>query len=239
MKNQIRMEHVEVAVSKVLQRLMEYAQVPPATAMRLFDTQAQGLSDQEAAERLVTYGKNEVAHEKAPAWYKQLFWAFINPFKIVLLILGGLSLVMDVILAPPGEREFKAVIIITTMVTVSGLLRFWQEFRSNRAAEQLRLLVQTTATVERREAGKKEVPMAELVPGDIVHLSAGDMIPADVLLLSAKDLFVSQAVLTGESLPVEKYDVLANIQEKVPARQLPCQQIPWNCPISVSWAPAW
>lgn len=105
------------------------------------------------------------------------------------------------------------------MVVVSGVLRFVQEYRSTQAAEKLKALVSTTATVKRRNrldnpGEQREIPINELVPGDIIHLAAGDMIPADVRLLSSKDLFVSQAVLTGESLPVEKYDTLGAVVEK-------------------------
>lgn len=147
--------------------------------------------------------------------------------------------------APPNQRaevvaatlndadaDWRTVIVMSTMIIVSALLRFWQEFRSTKAAERLKAMVRTTATVIRKMddqketsdatlisamgsiPGKKEVPMAELVPGDIIQLSAGDMIPADVRLLQTKDLYVSQSALTGESMPVEKIDNLAAVVEK-------------------------
>ena len=115
------------------------------------------------------------------------------------------------------------VIILTAMITLSGLLRFWQEYRSVRAAERLTAMVRTKATLSRvrskpaqlangdsplERGGRQEVSIAEVVPGDIIHLSAGDMIPADVRVITAEDLFVSQSVLTGESMPVEKHDRL-------------------------------
>src|ERR1019366_3587254 len=113
--------------------------------------------------------------------------------------------------------------VVSVMVLVSVVMRFLQEFRSSRAAEALRAMVRTTATVTRRYAhdantellvsDKREVPFEDLVPGDIVHLSAGDMIPADIRLVSSKDLFVSQSALTGEAMPVEKYDTLAGVVE--------------------------
>jgi P-type Mg2+ transporter len=113
---------------------------------------------------------------------------------------------------------------VSVMIVVSVVMRFFQEFRSSRAAEALRAMVRTTATVTRRYAHrddehvliseKREIPFEELVPGDIVHLSAGDMIPADIRLISSKDLFVSQSALTGEAMPVEKYDTLAGVVEK-------------------------
>lgn len=164
------------------------------------------MSAGEAALRLETCGPNKIAQEKVTPWYVQLIRVFFNPFIAVLLFLAGISLVMDVILAAPRDRSWRTVVVITVMVTVSGMLRFFQEYRSNQEAEQLKALVRTTATVLRSGTGIREVDMEELAPGDVIQLAAGDMIPADVRLLAAKDLFVSQAALTGESEPVEKYD---------------------------------
>jgi Mg2+-importing ATPase len=166
-----------------------------------------GLNTDEVEAKQEQYGLNEVAHEKAPAWYVQLFQAFLNPFIGVLIVLAAVSLVMDVVLAPPGGADYKTVIVVTVMVLLSSLLRFSQEYRSNIAAEKLQSMVKTTATVARNGSGKKEVDIKELVPGDIIYLSAGDMIPADCRVLHSKDLFVSQSVLTGEAMPVEKREV--------------------------------
>ena len=94
--------------------------------------------------------------------------------------------------------------LLSLMILLSSLIRFWQEYRSNRAAERLKSMIKTTALVLRQDQGKKEIDIKELVPGDIVFLSAGDMIPADCRILQSKDLFVSQSILSGESLPVEK-----------------------------------
>lgn len=117
------------------------------------------------------------------------------------------------------ETDLTGVIIIVTMVLLSGLLRFWQEYRTNKAAEALKSLVRTTATVFRRDnqtgrSVRKEIPIKCLVPGDIVLLSAGDMVPADLKLVESRDLFISQAILTGESIPVEKYDTLGDVSAK-------------------------
>jgi Mg2+-importing ATPase len=172
--------------------------------LSMLDRNWDGLSDTQAKERLLKFGKNEVHHEKAPGWYKQLIQAFINPFIGILFIIAVISFIMDVWLAKPGEEEYKTVIMVGIMVMVSTLLRFSQEYRSNRAAEQLKSMVKTTATVLRTGNDKKEIDIKELVPGDIVFISAGDMIPADCRIIQSKDLFVSQAMLTGESLPVEK-----------------------------------
>lgn len=170
-------------------------------------TRMAGLSSEEVEDRLEKYGLNEVAGEKPAPWPIQLLLAFISPFIIVLLILAAVSLIVDVILATPAERSWGTVTVIVLMVAISGLLGFYQEYRSNRAAEQLQAMVRTTATVTRGDQGTTELPMAELVPGDIIQLSAGDMIPADVQIFRAKDLFVNQAALTGEAEPVEKYSI--------------------------------
>jgi len=167
------------------------------------ETEITGLSKIEARERRAKFGLNEVAHEKAPKWYVQFFQAFINPFIAVLIILAIISLITDVVIQKPGEEDYTTVLVISTMVMLSAMLRFVQEFRSNQAAEKLKSMVKTTATVIRAE-GKSEIDIKKLVPGDIIQLSAGDMIPADVRILQSKDLFVSQSMLTGEAIPVEK-----------------------------------
>ena len=104
----------------------------------------------------------------------------------------------------PEDFDALTVTIILTMVFISGTLRFVQESRSGNAAEKLLAMITTTCTVIRRGQDTSEIPMDELVAGDVVRLSAGDMIPADVRILEAKDFFVSQASLTGESEPIEK-----------------------------------
>jgi len=164
------------------------------------DSTPAGLDEEQIEARLDRDGTNEAAHEKPPHWALQLARTFWNPFIIVLVVLAGVQLVTSDDLTGP--------IIIAVMVLISVVLSFTQEFRSSRAAEKLKAMVRNTATVTRRASDghseRIEVPVVELVAGDIVHLSAGDMVPADLRLLGAKDLFISQAILTGESLPVEK-----------------------------------
>jgi Mg2+-importing ATPase len=182
------------------------------TTLESLRTSPEGLINAEASRRLAKDGPNEVAHDKPPHWALQLLSSFKNPFILVLIALALIQYVGD-------PEELKPVIIVAVMVSLSVGLRFWQELRSGRAAERLKSMVRTTATVLRRSRyGAKpervEIPMRDLVAGDIVVLGAGDMIPADVRLLESRDLFVSQAVLTGESLPVEKYDTLGNVAGK-------------------------
>ncbi|WP_292370680.1 magnesium-translocating P-type ATPase [Methanoregula sp. UBA64] len=185
-------------------RLTRLSRMPVADVLTELATGAGGIGEEEAAARLERYGKNEIATEKPPRWYVQLLSAFLNPFNGVLLVLAIVSLFTDVILSAPEEQNWQSVAVISVMVLISVFIRFWQEYRSGREAEGLRAMVRTTGTVYRADAGRKEVPISELVPGDILHISAGDMVPGDVRLLSAKDLFLAQSALTGESMPVEK-----------------------------------
>ncbi|MGW7341888.1 magnesium-translocating P-type ATPase [Streptomyces sp. NPDC054854] len=171
------------------------------------DTSRAGLTHAEAALRLERHGANVVARERAPRRPVQLAKAYWNPFIGVLVFLAAVMFWQDP--ADPG------VVILSVMVGISGLLRFWQEFRSGRAADALKQLVTTTCAVHRRAGSGSapttfEVPMDQVVPGDLVKLAAGDLIPADLRLVAAKDLMVSQAALSGESLPVAKADIRAD-----------------------------
>ncbi|MDN3584236.1 magnesium-translocating P-type ATPase [Mucilaginibacter flavus] len=186
----------------------------------LLDTREQGLSKAEARSRFLIHGANEVSHEKAPGWYIQLLQAFVNPFIGVLVVLAAISIITDVVIQAPADRDFSTVAIICIMVTLSVLLRFIQEYRSNQAAEKLKSMVKTTATVVRYGEDKQEIDIKELVPGDIIQLAAGDMIPADIRVLQSKDLFVSQAMLTGESVPAEKIADANPSPEKISVLEL-------------------
>src|ERR1700680_2672505 len=188
--------------------LPELCDCAPEEALKRLDAGRGGLTQEQVEERLGQYGLNEVSHEKPPSWYEQLFHAFLTPFNGVLFAVSIVSLFTDVIFAAPEDRTFRTIIVLSAMVLLSTLLRFWQEFRSNKAAEELKAMVHNTTAVLRAGMEKpQETPISALVPGDVVYLSAGDMTPADVRLLAAKDLFVSQAMLTGESIPLEKYPV--------------------------------
>ncbi|MDW8244567.1 MAG: magnesium-translocating P-type ATPase [Thermogemmata sp.] len=178
-----------------MQTMLDVAQRTPEDVLSSLNTTPKGLSRLEALIRRDRYGPNEIASERPLPWYLQLLQSFHTPFTYLLLTLAIISFATD---------DLKATLIISLMVGISGVLRFWQEYRSGQAAERLRALVRTTATVLRPDNPPQEVPIQELVPGDVVHLSAGDLVPADVRLLSAKDLFVNQATFTGESIPVEK-----------------------------------
>lgn len=187
------------------EKLIKASEMKLENLLKKMNTSLNGHSDKKVKTLIDKYGENVISHEKPESVFKKIFNAFVNPFTIVLFILAMISVVTDIILPDPDDRSFRTLIVLTTMVTISGFLRFIQEIRSSNAAENLKAMVKTTATVER--AGKKEIPLSDIVPGDIVYLAAGDMIPADIRIISSKDLFVSQSALTGESEPVEKYDV--------------------------------
>ncbi|MBN8714626.1 MAG: magnesium-translocating P-type ATPase [Xanthomonadales bacterium] len=186
-----------------------YASTPTGELLAALATGQGGLDAEQINDRLNRDGFNEVSHEKPPHWSRQLLRAFKNPFIIVLLVLAVVQLASD-------RGDLTGPIIIAVMVAISVVLSFTQEYRSARAAENLKAMVRNTATVTRRaEDGHSEqieVPVVELVVGDIVHLGAGDMVPADLRLLTAKDLFISQAILTGESLPIEKSPPAAGVE---------------------------
>jgi Mg2+-importing ATPase len=215
--------------STVSPLLWELAQGDPSTALKTMKSSLEGLTGIEVEQRRSLYGWNEVAHEGPTPWWVRLLKGFSSPFILVLVILAIVSYVTDIYpVREPQVADWKKVSILTAMILVSGILRFWQEFRSERAAAGLRAMVRTTATVSRVRTSapqsasfssfpgqdyRQEVPIAELVPGDIIHFSAGDMIPADVRLIAAKDFFVNQSVLTGESMPVEKQETLGRRDE--------------------------
>jgi len=197
--------------------LLELSSLTPDAAMTQLGTSLAGLDEATAEVRLAEHGANEVAHEQHKSAVRRLLELFLTPLSVLLLALATVNYFTG---------EIKGAIVIAVMVVLSSLLSFMQEFRSNRAAERLRAMVSTTATVFRKEVpaewldrsaealgletragptSRVEIPLTGVVPGDIIHLSAGDIVPADVRMLSAKDMFVNQASLTGESLPVEKF----------------------------------
>lgn len=169
------------------------------------DSAAGGLTSDEAARRRRLYGLNIPPQDIPEHWLRRLIRSFVSPFNAILTGIAVLSLSVDFLSPPDGRRDYRTVAVVLFMVLLSSLLRFIQEHRSARAAEKLRRLVRSTASVKRPGIPPGEIDMSLLVPGDVIALSAGDMIPADLRVFQCKDLFVSQSVLTGESAPVEKH----------------------------------
>jgi Mg2+-importing ATPase len=181
--------------------LREAAMQESAAVLQKFNTTAAGLSEAEVETRLLQYGPNEVAQEKKHSWLWRLWIAALNPLVILL------SLLAIITFATANEpSDYIGGSLMVLMVLLGLLLRFVQETKADTAAAKLKAMIKVTATAL-RDGQPKEIPLKDLVPGDIVKLSAGDMIPGDVRLIASKDLFVIQATLTGESLPVEKTDV--------------------------------
>jgi Mg2+-importing ATPase len=169
-----------------------------------------GLAEGEAEKRLEQVGLNAVAQEEGNTYRDLLVKALLNPLVILLSLLAVVSALTG---------DLRAAVVMVMMVVLGVALRFVQEAKAGTAAAKLKAMIRVTATVI-REDRTREIPLAELVPGDIVRLAAGDMIPADIRLLSSKDLFIIQASLTGESLPVEKFDA----RETVP----PASPLEWK-----------
>jgi Mg2+-importing ATPase len=163
--------------------------------LRDLRTSLNGLTQSEADARIRSTGLNEVAQEHKQGWLLRILKISGNPLVILLVTLSSLSFL---------SGDARAGSLMALMVALSVGLRFWQENRADNAAEKLKAMIHVTATVL-RDGAPREIPLKDLVPGDIVKLSAGDLIPGDVRVLATKDLFVSQGSLTGESLPVEKF----------------------------------
>ena len=171
-------------------------------ALVLLDATANGLTVEQATERLNAVGPNTIeATTKTLA--RRIADAFIDPFAGILAALALVSLYIDVLAVPEPQRDPSTVIVIGIMLLVSGGMKFIQEARSGNAAEALKDLVSSTCTAL-RDGGRIEIPFDELVPGDVIRLSAGDMVPADARIITARDLFVIESALTGESEAVEK-----------------------------------
>ncbi len=201
---------------------IQFAAVHPLNeVLKNLHTTLLGLDAEGVSNNRSQYGTNKITHEKQKSLPKRLTEAFVNPFTAILFCLAIVSAITDMIFPyfsllgnTPKDFDCLTVVIIFTMVFISGILRFVQESRSGNAAEKLLSMITTTCTVTRRLNEKIEIPMDDLVVGDMIHLSVGDMVPADVRIIEAKDFFVSQSSLTGESEPVEKTPKILNSEEK-------------------------
>ncbi|TFJ43496.1 magnesium-translocating P-type ATPase [Carnobacterium divergens] len=174
--------------------LKKLARLSEKKVMINYQTGPNGLSEEMASKRLAEYGPNEVATQRPTPWFILLIEAFKDPFVYVLALLMVVSALTN---------DFEASLVMGVMILLSVGIRFIQEYRSQKASLALKELIETTCGIT-RDGVTTEIPIDEVVPGDIVNLSTGDMIPADARFIWTKDLFVNQASLTGESMPVEK-----------------------------------
>ncbi|MFI0489667.1 MAG: magnesium-translocating P-type ATPase [Yersinia sp. (in: enterobacteria)] len=194
------------------QQRLQCANETPQQLYQRFHSHSEGLTEHEAEVIRRQSGSNLIDNQQMSNGWVHLWHCYRNPFNLLLTILALISY---------ATEDLTAALVISAMVLISTLMHFIQETRSNRAADALKAMVSNTATVIRSDAhtGKsehRELPLSQLVPGDIIKLSAGDMIPADLRILVAKDLFISQAALTGESLPVEKVAQCRKYEERNP-----------------------
>ncbi len=180
--------------------LIEMAHLDAAAVLQRLATTPTGLTPEAVAERLEKFGPNEIGKEKQQGWLNRLLHAVQNPLVILLTILAVVTFV-----TAESSSDMIGGWVMVAMVVLGVSLRLVQESKADAAAAKLKAMINVTTTAV-RESKPEEIPLGQLVPGDIVKLSAGDMIPADVRLITSKDLFITQATLTGESLPVEKFD---------------------------------
>ena len=220
---EVRQTAQKSAIRDEQNRRIQFAATHPTQeTLGYLNTTLCGLEPGKVEENRSEYGSNKVTREKKKTLPQRLAGAFINPFTAILFCLALVSSFTDMIFphfslfgCVPKDFDCLTVVIILTMVFLSGTLRFVQESRSGNAAEKLLAMITTTCTVTRKGQEMAEIPLDEVVVGDIVHLSAGDMLPADVRILDAKDLFVSQASLTGESEPIEKIPMVNETRDAI------------------------
>ena len=220
---EVRQTALKAAIRDEQNRRIQFAATHPIQeTLGYLNTTLCGLEPGKVEENRSEYGSNKVTREKKKTLPQRLAGAFINPFTAILFCLALVSSFTDMIFphfslfgCVPKDFDCLTVVIILTMVFLSGTLRFVQESRSGNAAEKLLAMITTTCTVTRKGQEMAEIPLDEVVVGDIVHLSAGDMLPADVRILDAKDLFVSQASLTGESEPIEKIPMVNETRDAI------------------------
>lgn len=189
---------------RLFDQLIKIAGMDELTVLNELNTRAQGLVESEVEKRREMFGYNSINKEQHMTFFKRLWDNVRNPLVILLAVLGLVSCLTG---------DVRVTIVIAVMLLLGIVLRFVQESRADHAAEKLQAMVSTTATVI-RDGIHAEIPLQEIVPGDMITLSAGDMVPADVRILTAKDLFINQATLTGESYPVEKTAQLAGERDK-------------------------
>jgi Mg2+-importing ATPase len=173
--------------------LLEACSIGAEDCLARLDSREKGLSAEEAGEKRRQVGPNEVAVRKGGA-FRRVVRRLINPLVVQLLVIAGVSFIMG---------DLRSTIVVGGLLLISLGLSSIQEERSGRAVDKLQAMVRTTVNVL-RDGAETEIPLREIVPGDIVVLDAGTLVPADIRLLATKDFFVSQSALTGESLPVEK-----------------------------------
>lgn len=217
MPSQQSVAHTPIPPS-LSEQCLKMAHLSEQELWETFNTHPEGLNAAEVEQARATHGENKLPAQQPQPWWVHLWLCYRNPFNILLTVLAAVSY---------ATEDLFAAVVIVLMVGISTLLNFVQEARSTKAADTLKAMVSNTATVlrvinDKGESSWVELPIDQLVPGDIIKLAAGDMIPADLRVIQARDLFVAQASLTGESLPVEK---VAQTREPSQTNPLECDTL--------------
>jgi P-type Mg2+ transporter len=199
----VRRERPQIRVARIV---VEAAALDAAGVYARLETRPEGLTTEEAEVRLAEHGSNVLAKDQRPGIGKLLWHAVLNPLVVLLAVLAAVSF---------ATGDARAGIVMSMMIVMGVGLKLIQEAKADRAAARLKAMISVTATVV-RDGAPREIPVSQLVPGDVVQLAAGDMIPGDVRMVSAKDLFVIQGSLTGESFPVEKFEIEKNPETTAP-----------------------
>jgi Mg2+-importing ATPase len=199
----IRREKPQIRVSQIV---VESAAMDASGVYERLRTRAEGLTAEEAEARLAEHGPNVLAKDQRPGIGKLLWHAVLNPLVILLAVLAAISF---------ATGDARAGVVMSLMIALGVGLKLIQEARADSAAAKLKAMISVTATVV-RDGVPQEIAVAQLVPGDVVQLAAGDMVPGDVRMVVAKDLFVTQGSLTGESFPVEKFEIEKNAATTAP-----------------------
>lgn len=195
--------------SSLEDKLIQNAHIDKQALFNKYNTSQNGLSTDESILRFETYGKNVITSKQKDSKFRRLLSSIVNPFNLILIAIAIITFLTDVIFVK-GNPDYLTVIIIFILVTVSSSISFMQSEKSRNAVEELTKLVTNNSNIL-RDGKWIEIPIENIVPGDIIKLAAGDMIPADIRFLTTKDTFVAQSALTGESHPVEKFSNISSI----------------------------
>jgi len=203
--NMAQDNNVQEKVQKKLNKeIFEYSKMEKSKILESYNTTELGYSVERANELLEKNGYNKIESEDEEKWYDIVIKSFFDPFSLILMCIIFISVFTDVLMV--AEKSYAKIIILSLIILVSGTIHFIQDTKTKKSMKELKELVSNTISVIRGGI-EVEISLADVVVGDIIKLSAGDMIPADLRILSSKDLFISQSSLTGESEPIEKFEL--------------------------------
>lgn len=190
--------------NRVSSELRSTSEVSNEDLLKKFNSSLDGLTKNQVKKNINTYGENDTKANKSDTVIIQFFKAFANAFVAILVIIAIITYLTNVVFVPPSQQSWSQIYIILFLIVVGGVIKFFQEYRSEKAAEALKSFIRSTCLVKRDNKPFEKIDMKKLAVGDIVKLQTGDIIPADLKILECKDFLISQSALTGESEPIEK-----------------------------------